>query len=94
MRVLVVLSGSVEADVIKQRCVPAIDEGHEVALCYVLTTHPDLRVAIGVQQAVTATLRRTLGQSAENIPVFVATDAEGDRVEDWAQAWEATDVRR
>jgi hypothetical protein len=94
MRVLVVLSGPVEASAVQARCAATMEEGHELALCYVLSTHPDLRVVITLQQELTAILRRLLGASAEKIPVFVATNVEGDRVEDWADAWDATDVRR
>jgi hypothetical protein len=93
MRVLVVISGPVEATAIQARCAAPMEEGHELALCYVASA-PDLRVAINVQQELTATLRRMFGAMAEKIPVFVASDADGDRVEDWAQAWDATDVRR
>jgi hypothetical protein len=93
MRVLVVLAGSVELGVIEQRCAGVVGDGHEVAICYRFPSEVALPRILDAQREVTAALRRVFGQAAEAIPVFVATNADGDRVEDCAAAWGATDVR-
>jgi hypothetical protein len=93
MRVLVVLAGSVEPAIIEQRCGGVVGDGHEVAVCYRFPAEVALPKILDAQREVTAALRRVFGPAAEAIPVFVATNAEGDRVEDCALAWGATDVR-
>jgi len=93
MRVLVLLSGEVESDVLRERCAPILAGGDELALCYVLAPHADLREAIPVQRKITSLLRRVFEEAAENVAVFVATDTDGDRVVDWARVWGAADVR-
>jgi hypothetical protein len=93
MRVLVLFSGEVELELVRERCAPILAGGDELALCYVLAPQADLSEAIPVQRKITSILRRVFDGAAENIAVFVATDTDGDRVVDWARAWGATDVR-
>jgi hypothetical protein len=45
------------------------------------------------QRRITVALRRAFGALAEAIAVFIVTNGEGDRVEDCARAWGATEVR-
>lgn len=92
MRVLVVLSGSLEPGELEQRCAPAVGEGKALAVCFRFASGVDLRATLEAQREVTAALRLAFGGAAESIPVFVATDSDGERVEDCAQAWGATDV--
>jgi hypothetical protein len=92
MRVLVVLVEPIAADGIRERCSSLVADGHEVAVCYVLPVPPSLKASLDAQRRITADLRRALSNSAESIPVFVVTGADGDGVDECATAWGATDV--
>lgn len=93
-RILVVLRGPLDAGRLRQVFTAAPTEPHELAVCHVLPREEDTLVdSLRAARHVTAALRAALGEGAENVAVFVATDQEGDRVEDCARAWGATSVR-
>ncbi|MFZ5890707.1 MAG: hypothetical protein ACOY0T_06615 [Myxococcota bacterium] len=93
MRVLAVLRDPLLPESIAQRCGQLAAQGHQVAVCYVAPTQLGLRAVLEVQRKVTLALRRALDNLAEDIPIFVVTEREGDRVEDCARAWGATEVQ-
>jgi hypothetical protein len=93
MRVLVAFSDPVEADVVRQRCGGLVAEGHDLAVCYVMASQVTLKAALDAQRKVTAALRRALEGSAETIPVFVVSQADGDGIVECAREWGATEVR-
>src|SRR5689334_13368838 len=92
MRVLVVLSDAVDVDTIRQRCAAHVAQGHELAICFVLSAPTTLQATLETQRKLTAALRIVLGAAAETIAVFVVTAVAGDEVADCARAWGATDV--
>lgn len=93
-RVLLVLRGPIDVETVKRRWETARADGAEYAVCYQLPqgSHglPDM---LSAQRTVTAALRKACGSRAESIAVFAITDREGDRVEDCARDWGATEVR-
>jgi hypothetical protein len=93
MRVLVVLSNPVEAGLVRHRCEGLVAEGHDLAVCYVMASQVTLKAALDAQRKVTAALRRALEGSAENIPVFVVSQVDGDGIAECAREWGATEVR-
>jgi len=93
MRVLVVLSEPFALDQLQQRCAGLVNSGTELAVCCVLDTHTNLRESLEYQRRVTVALRRAFHSYAETIPVFIVTNGDGDRVEDCARSWGATEVR-
>jgi hypothetical protein len=92
MRTLVVLSDPIEAETIRRRCAGLLAGGHEIAVCYVLSPQAGLQASLEAQRRITMELRHALETSAETIPVFVISGLEGDRIDDCARAWGATDV--
>ena len=77
-----------------ERCADAAWRGADLALCYVLPQGDDgLHAGLAAQRALTAALRQAHGADAEHIPVFVACNRIGERVNDYATAWGATEVR-
>jgi hypothetical protein len=93
VRTLVVLRDPIAASAIRERCAALVGAGKEVALCYVLPAELGLRASLAVQRRITSELRQALETSAEAIPVFVVSGAQGDSVDDCARAWGATDVQ-
>jgi hypothetical protein len=92
MRVLVVLPESVTEDAVRQRCLPHVRQGHDLAVCYVAAAHTSLLDTLDVQRKVTSVLRQVLDGSAEQVPVFVVTQRAGDDIEECARNWGATEV--
>ncbi len=63
-------------------------------MCYELPPGQNsFKDALRAQRTVTHALRQVCGAEAENVPIFAVSDREGERVEDYAQAWGATVVR-
>lgn len=93
MRVLVVLRDPIIVDAVRERCGQAMAEGHSVGVCYVPTDPLGLQAVLDAQRRVTQALRHALDKRAEGVPVFVASERDGDRIEDCARAWGATEVR-
>lgn len=93
MRVLMVLRDPIVVDEVRDRCGELVAGGHSVGVCYVPTIQLGLQAVLDAQRRVTQALRQALDKQAEGIPVFVASEREGDRVEDCARAWGATEVR-
>jgi hypothetical protein len=93
MRVLVVLSEPFAVAHVQQRCAGLVNPGVELAVCCVVDERTDLQVSLEHQRRITVALRRAFGALAETIAVFIVTNGEGDRVEDCARAWGATEVR-
>ena len=92
MRVLVVLREPIATARLRERCGALVEAGHSVAVCYVPASALGLHATLDAQRKVTLALRQAIDDLAEKIPVFVATERDGDRIEDCARAWEATDV--
>jgi hypothetical protein len=92
MRVLVVVAEPADGRWIRDRCLPLLAEGHEVAVCCVLPPLTSLEVSLEIQRRVTSELRNAFDGSAETIPVFVASGQDG--VDECARGWGAADVRR
>ena len=93
MRVLVVIEEPIDADAIVRRCGTLIAQGHEVAICYVSPAQGTLQSTLALQRRITAALRQALEGSAEEIPVFVVSQSEGDGIDDCARDWGAAEVR-
>jgi hypothetical protein len=93
VRTLVVLRDPIGANAIRERCSSLIEAGQEVALCYVLPGGSGLRASLEIQRRITSELREAFETSAEAVPVFVVSGADGDSVDDCARAWGATDVQ-
>lgn len=92
-RVLLVLRGPIDTEVIKQLWLTTKAESSEVALCYEMPADSDgLGDVLLAQRAVTEALRRACGEAAERIAVFAVRDREGERVSDIAREWGATVV--
>lgn len=95
-RILVVFKGAIDVETLRERIrqeLSRVSEPHELAVCHVLENGDDsLLEAIRAQRALTAALRRALGEAAENVAVFVASERDGYRVEDCAREWGATAV--
>lgn len=91
---MLVLRGSIDSETMLQRWKEASLDFAELAVCYELP--PDrngFRDALMAQRAVTGALRRACGPQAESIAIFAVTDRDGERVDDYARAWGATEVR-
>lgn len=94
-RILVCVSDPNDVEAVHRRRILGVAEGHEMAICYVSPRATiTLAESLDAQRLITVGLRRLLGDLAEAIPVFVVTDAEGDRCADCAKAWGATEVYR
>mgnify|MGYP001550816636 CR=1 FL=1 len=92
-RVLVILSGEIDGPVLRSRC-GALESAGAIALCYQLPDNAGLEQGLTVQRRLTQLLRATLGPAAEAVPIFIATDRDGERTADLADAWGATEVDR
>ena len=93
-RVLLVIRGVIDPAALARCLADVATEGAELALCYELPPGGDgLRDGLAAQQALTAALRQIRGARAEGIPVFAASARDGERLEDYASAWGATDVK-
>lgn len=69
--------------------------GAQVAICYQLPAGRDgLHEGLAAQRALTNALREAQGDRAESVPVFVVSDRDGERLDDCATAWGATEVKR
>jgi hypothetical protein len=86
---MVVLSESLGAEGIKERCAPLLKDGHEIAICCALAPEMNLQASLEIQRRITTALRQVLETSAEAIPIFVVTGEAGDGVEECARAWGA-----
>ena len=93
-RILVVLRGTFDAEQVRRRYVRATSgrtAPHELAVCLVLDVdHHELSVAIDAQRRMTMLLRRSVGDAAEGIAVFVASEMGGYDVGACARDWGAT----
>lgn len=93
-RILIVLHGPIDVELLRRRCGDAtsgVSGPYELAVCHVLDDGKDgLEDSIRVQRALTAALREALGTRAEDVAVFVASDHHGYRSEDCARDWGAT----
>ncbi len=79
---------------IRDCCRDGCPEQAQVALCYELPHNQDsFTDGLAAQRALTAMLRQIHGPKAESIAVFVVSTHEGQRVEDCATDWGATEVR-
>lgn len=74
-------------------CEPLAGAEIQVAVCYELPASQNaLRHCVAAQRRITAVLRLVHGEAAEAIAVFAACDRDGERVQDYATAWGATEV--
>jgi hypothetical protein len=93
-RLLVVLSGPIDPEVVRRQCeagAATVTEPYEMAVCHVLPAgHDGLAESLRAQRSITAALRKVIGPRAENVPVLVASQREGDGVDECARAWGAT----
>lgn len=92
-RVLLVLRGPITIDMVKSRCEPFSWGSGELAVCYELPPEADgFREALAAQRSVTEALRAARGSGAESIAIFAVSGRDGDRVEDCARDWGASEV--
>jgi hypothetical protein len=92
-RVLLVLRGPIDVETVKLRCGPLFAEEAELAVCYQLPQGSHgFHDMLSAQRTMTGALRQACGSRAESIAIFAITEREGDRVEDCARAWGATEV--
>jgi hypothetical protein len=92
-RVLLVLRGPIDTEVVKQLWLTAAADHGEVAFCYEMPADCDgLADVLLAQRTVTEALRRACGEAAERIAVFAVSDRDGERVSDIAREWGATVV--
>ncbi len=92
-RVLLVLRGVIDADTVKRRCAEVAYEPLDLAVCYELPSgHDSFDDALSAQRALTELLREACGARAESVPIFTVSDRDGDRVDDYAREWGATEV--
>jgi hypothetical protein len=92
-RVLLVLRGPITPEAIRERWAQLSGEVAELAVCYELPQgHDGFVDGLLAQRGITQALRQVCGPSAENIAIFVVTDHDGDRVDDYARVWGATVV--
>jgi hypothetical protein len=93
-RVLVVVRETMNERELQRLCNAEPGSPCEIAVCCVLPTDgAGLAQGLRAQRELTATLRRALGERAEAIPVFVASDGHGQSVEECARSWGATLVK-
>jgi hypothetical protein len=95
-RILIVLRGPVDIDVLRRRCdadLTDVSTPYELAVCLVLPDGQDgLHQAVRAQRDATAALRVALGPAAEGLAVFVASERGVYGVDDCAREWGATVV--
>jgi hypothetical protein len=90
-RILVVFRGPIDAGTVRRRCTLEVEGPYEMAVCQVLSPGSDsIRDGIRAQQEITAALRVTMADRAESIAVLVASERQGDGVDDCAREWGAT----
>jgi hypothetical protein len=90
-RILVVLRGPIDAGTVRRRCTFDVEGPYEMAVCHVLPQGSDgIRDGLRAQQEITAALRVAMGRRAESVAVLVASEREGDGVDDCAREWGAT----
>jgi hypothetical protein len=94
MRVLVVLREPIATDSLRERCGRLVAEGHCVAVCYAAASTLGLEGTLEAQRKITLALRHAIDGAAEEIPVFVATERDGEGIDDCALAWGATEVQQ
>lgn len=88
-----VIRGLVDELELKRRCAGAPNDNTWVAICYELPPGQDgLAEGLSAQRTLTQVLRAVFGAKAEYIPVFVASDRDGERTEDCVRDWGATEV--
>lgn len=93
-RVVLVLRGPIEAEMVKQRWATVASEEGELAICYELPAGKDgFHDALRAQRAVTVALREACGPRAEQVAVFALADRDGERLDDYVRDWGATVVR-
>jgi hypothetical protein len=93
-KILVVMRGAINEESVRRCCRDLPTENAAIAVCYELPPgHDGLVEGLAAQRALTAMLRQVRGADAETIAVFVVSDREGQRVDDCASAWGATEVR-
>ena len=90
-----VVRGEIDSEVLARRCEelsPAVVDA-QIAICYQLPPGQDgLLESLNAQRALTKALRAARGAAAEEVPVFVASERDGERLDDCAKAWGATEV--
>jgi hypothetical protein len=92
-RVLIVVRGAFEPEALRRRYSAVANDGARVAVCLVLPSEASsLRDGLQAQRDMTSALRDALGESAEEVAVFVASDEEGYGIGDCAREWGATEV--
>lgn len=92
---MVVLRGEIGDELLHTHAalINAAGEQTLIALCYELTSGADgLAESLAAQRELTTALRRLSGPRAEGIPIFVVSATQGERVQDYAAAWDATEV--
>jgi hypothetical protein len=92
MRVLVVLSAASMVEGIRTRCARVIQDGDELAVCFLLDPETTYQHSLQIQREATQELRLIFKSAAETVPIFVVTGAPGDGVPDCATAWGAAYV--
>lgn len=94
-RILLVLRGEIDSELLvrRYRDLPPSPRDALVAICYQLPPgHDGLIESLNAQRALTTALRAAQGAEAEQVPVFVACERDGERLADCARAWGATEV--
>ncbi len=93
-RILLVMRGALTEQTVRDCCGEACTDGALIALCYELPQgHDSFIDGLAAQRRLTAILRQIHGARAETIAVFVVSSHDGQRVEDCARDWGATEVR-
>lgn len=91
---MLVLHGPIDVEAIRRRWEAAAADEAEYAVCYQLPRdNHGFHDMLSAQRTMTAALREACGLRAESMAVFAITDRDGDRVEDCARDWGATEVR-
>jgi hypothetical protein len=90
-RILVVLRGPIDIGAVRRRCALDVTGPYEMAVCHVLPAgHDGIRDGLHAQKEITAALRVVLGGRAENVAVLVASERQGEGVDECAKEWGAT----
>lgn len=93
-RILLVMKGSINEQTVRECSAGALLDDVPLAVCYQLPNGADgLHEGLSAQRSLTELLRQVHGARAEAIAIFVASERDGQRVEDCADAWGATEVR-
>jgi len=93
-RILLVLRGPIQKKLVLG-CGEALQATDAlVAVCYELPSGRDsLAEGLAAQRELTSLLRDVCGERAESVPVFTASDREGESVADCQSSWGATEVK-